>query len=282
MSLPSIEHYDLIRLDCEDLKRGLADVAKNFADLLLNRVAEDHRVENSSICTEFQTIKDCALKEPENSEELMDMLTFVENARSMGMIKLNERINETYNRMQYLLDVYFFSPEDIDLNSRVLLWPSEINPVFDKNDELVEQSKQAGEKQLIERKEKLMLELQKLKTRIDEFNDYGELDMMQQYVQDVRAVQKRLIDAQEQIQWVNKEEVLYKYPVSNYPEVDEVSSAIDPFMRLFQVVFKWQRAEKKWVLDTWSAGWFSLKGDDDKWGVNWFNLESKIDFFFVG
>ncbi len=28
-----------------------------------------------------------------------------------------------------------------------------------------------------------MLELQKLKQRVDEFNDYGELDMMSQYVQ---------------------------------------------------------------------------------------------------
>ena len=49
--------------------------------------------------------------------------------------------------------------------------------------QLVEASKQAGEKQLLEKKEKLMLELQKIKDRVDEFNDYGELDMMQQYVQ---------------------------------------------------------------------------------------------------
>ena len=34
-----------------------------------------------------------------------------------------------------------------------------------------------------------MLELAKLKVRADEFNDYGELDMMQQYVQDIRNVQ---------------------------------------------------------------------------------------------
>lgn len=245
MSLPSIGHYDMIRLDCEDLKRGLSDKAKNFADQLLDRVAEDHRNENDEICAEFQTMKERALKDPENSEELMEVMAFVEKARSMGMINLNDRIKESYNRMQYLLDVYFFSPDDLERNSQVLLWPSEIDPVFEKNDTLVEQAKQAGEKTLVERKEKLMLELQRLKARIDEFNDYGELDMMQQYVQDVRAVQKRLNDAQDQIQWVNKEEVLYKYPVSNYPEVEEVSAAIDPFMRLFQVVFKWQRAEKR-------------------------------------
>lgn len=51
------------------------------------------------------------------------------------------------------------------------------------------------------------MELEKLRQRVDEFNDYGELDMMTQYVQDVRAVQKRLADAQDTISWINKEEV---------------------------------------------------------------------------
>jgi hypothetical protein len=44
--LPSIEHCDMIRLDCEDLKRGLAEAARGLAELLLNRVATDHRNEN--------------------------------------------------------------------------------------------------------------------------------------------------------------------------------------------------------------------------------------------
>ncbi len=47
------------------------------------------------------------------------------------------------------------------------------------------------------------------------------------------------------LQWANKEERLFKYPITTYPEVDEVTGAVEPFMRLFQVVFKWQRAEKK-------------------------------------
>lgn len=109
----------------------------------------------------------------------------------------------------------------------------------------MESSKQAGERLLTERKEKVMLELAKLKQRVDEFNDNGELDMMSQYVQDVRAVQKRLAEANEHIEWIKKEEKLYKFPVSSFTEPDEITSAIDPFMRLFQVVFKWQRAERK-------------------------------------
>jgi len=48
LALPSIETFDMIRLDCEDLKRGLADAAKDLANTLLTRVTDDHRVENKS------------------------------------------------------------------------------------------------------------------------------------------------------------------------------------------------------------------------------------------
>jgi len=44
------------------------------------------------ICDEFNTIQKRAIKEPETSEELMEMTLFVEQARSIGMIKLNQRI----------------------------------------------------------------------------------------------------------------------------------------------------------------------------------------------
>ena len=48
MGLPSIEHYDMIRLDCEDLKVGLAAAARGLADELLSRVSADHRKENEA------------------------------------------------------------------------------------------------------------------------------------------------------------------------------------------------------------------------------------------
>lgn len=89
-----------------------------------------------SICQEFETIKERALKIPETSEDLMEMISFVEKARAIGMIKLNEQIDASRNRLAYLLDVYMFSPEDIQLNSNVLNWPTLINPVFDENDDV--------------------------------------------------------------------------------------------------------------------------------------------------
>ena len=51
-------------------------------------------------------------------------------------------------------------------------------------------------------KEKVMIELDKISKRIDEFSDYGELEMMKQYVDDVKNVQKRITDAEKLIDWI--------------------------------------------------------------------------------
>ena len=45
-SLPTVAHFDMVQLDCDDLKRGLAAKANRYADQLLQRLAEEHRDEN--------------------------------------------------------------------------------------------------------------------------------------------------------------------------------------------------------------------------------------------
>lgn len=66
----------------------------------------------------------------------MEMVKFTQEARTSGMVKLNERIKESKDRLAYLIDVYMFPAEDIELNCEVLTWPNRISPVFDDNDEV--------------------------------------------------------------------------------------------------------------------------------------------------
>ena len=64
------------------------------------------------------------------------MITFVEKARTTGMVELNDRISSSKDRLAYLIDVFLFPPEDISLNCEVLTWPKNINPVFERNEEV--------------------------------------------------------------------------------------------------------------------------------------------------
>ena len=104
--------------------------------------------------------------------------------------------------MAYLLDMFLFPQDDIDLNTQVVLWPYEIGPVFDHNEELTAEIRSTNEAALFSQKEKVLIELEKIQKRIDEFSDYGELEMMKQYVDDVKSVQKRIVEAEKSIEWI--------------------------------------------------------------------------------
>uniref|UniRef100_A0A8C6I8T0 Dynein axonemal heavy chain 12 n=1 Tax=Mus spicilegus TaxID=10103 RepID=A0A8C6I8T0_MUSSI len=266
MLLPQWAHYPMVRLDCEDLKIGLTNKARAFANILLNDIASKHRKENESICSEFEAIRDHALRVPETTEEMMELIAFVERARTVGILDLALRIQESKRQMSYFLDALLMSQEDLNLNATVLLWPTKITPVFDENDELIENAKHAKENELIAKREKLILEIEKESRRMEEFTEFAELDRMHQYVADVRQLQKRIQESEEAVQFINKEEELFKWELTKYPELEKLKVTIEPYQKFFNFVLKWQRTEKRWM----DGGFLDLNGE---------SMEADIDDF---
>lgn len=73
------------------------------------------------------------------------------------------------------------------------------------------------------------------------------LSFFVQYAADVRTVLKRLQDIEESIDFINKEEALYQWEKTSYPEVEVIKESIEPYQKLFNLVLKWQRTRKKFV-----------------------------------
>ena len=40
---------------------------------------------------------------------------------------------------------------------------------------------------------------------------------------------------------------MFKWDLTTYPDVDFITVSIEPYQRLFSVVVKWIRSEKKWM-----------------------------------
>ncbi|KAF7258254.1 hypothetical protein EG68_04624 [Paragonimus skrjabini miyazakii] len=249
MTLPNTEYFNLIRLDCEDVKVGLSKECRRLANTLLERVVSDFKQTNNEICTGFEEMRERCRAVPQNSEELIDMIHYMEEARCQGMVRMESKISWAREYIDYLLDVYHFTAEDIAQNSAVFTWKARIQPEFDENDKLQERMRTVGEAAVMARREKLTMELNRLRNRVDEFNDYGEMDseMQNQYVQDVRAVLKRLMDAENERAWINKEEELYKMQVTSYADIEEIRGLAEPFQRLFNTVVRYNKSERKWL-----------------------------------
>eukprot|EP00076_Gallus_gallus_P026083 XP_015148870.1 dynein heavy chain 12, axonemal isoform X2 [Gallus gallus] len=202
MNLPEVIHFPMICLNCEDLKQGLASNAKAFAKMLMDRIVANYREENEKICREFEAIKERALKVPESTEEMVETIAYIKEVKAEGIQDLSLRIKECSWQMEYFLDIYLFSPEDIALNAAVLLWPKKINPIFDEHDD---------------------------------------------YVADLRALQKRIQEADETVAFINKEETLMEWKLSHFPLLSSLKNEIEPYQKLFHLILKWQRTEKRWM-----------------------------------
>uniref|UniRef100_A0A8B9Q220 Dynein axonemal heavy chain 12 n=1 Tax=Apteryx owenii TaxID=8824 RepID=A0A8B9Q220_APTOW len=266
MSLPQLASFSMIHLDCDDLKQGLADKAKNFAKILMERIVANHREENEKICRDFEAIKERALKVPETTEEMMETMAYIKKAKTKGIQELLLRI-KCSQRINYFLDVFLFAPEDLALNATVILWPKKINAIFDEHDDLIEQSRLKGEFELTQTNEKLVTEIAKLARSVAELEECSELDRMPQYVTDVRALQKCIQEADETITFINKEETLFKRKLTEFPLLSHVKVEIEPYQKLFGLILKWQRTEKRWM-------------DGDFLELNAESMEAEIDDFF--
>ncbi|NXK86097.1 DYH7 protein, partial [Formicarius rufipectus] len=247
LSLPETIYFAMICLNCEDLKQGLANCANNCAKMLLDKIVADYKEENEKICSEFETIKERALKDPETTEEMVETMDYIKKVKTIDIPDLVLRSKECCRQMNYLLDVFFFTPEDIELNSTAILWPKKMNRIFKEHDYLIEQSKTKGEQELLQRCDNLREELDKLADSVTELEEYSELDCMQQYVADLRTLQKTIQDTDETVVLINKEEVLLGWKQSDFPVLNNIKAEIEPYHKLFNLILKWQRTEKRWM-----------------------------------
>lgn len=62
---------------------------------------------------------------------------------------------------------------------------------------------------------------------------------------DVRTLQKTIQDTDETVAALNKEEILLGWKPSEFPLLNNLRAEIEPYQKLFNVILKWQRAERR-------------------------------------
>ena len=126
MELGVVE-FDMIYLMTDDLKSALIKITRQHILKLLNVLIDNHRAECKKqplktivsikcsnnfnffltrVCEDFEKIKARALKRPETTEELNDMVKFIDHAKTTGIVNLGTQIKDLKKAMAYLLDTH--------------------------------------------------------------------------------------------------------------------------------------------------------------------------------
>ncbi len=78
--------------------------------------------------------------------------------------------------------------------------------------------------------------MEKCHRRVEELSEYSDLGSITHYCKDVSQIDKKVTEIKEQIIQINKEEELFKWDPSSYPEIDQIRTSLDPYERLFNTI----------------------------------------------
>jgi dynein heavy chain len=126
-------------------------------------------------------------------------------------------------------------------------WPTNIEPIFRANAELIERAQREKQDALKEKREKLMNEIEKERLKIIDLEECGDIDMINQYVIDCGAIQKRINTAYLTAEAINREEELFKWEQTSYPALDIITADLLPYQTLYVNISRWQKQQKRWT-----------------------------------
>ena len=88
------------------------------------------------IIRDYVSFKTRSLTEPGDSKEMMEMVAYMTEAKTTLLNSLEQDVQNSLQRLAYLLDVYDFTAVDMELNQTTLMWPKKLDPIFEQNEQV--------------------------------------------------------------------------------------------------------------------------------------------------
>ncbi|CAB3257081.1 unnamed protein product [Arctia plantaginis] len=226
---------------------GLKYKASEFITGITVGIVKSHMLENNSICTEFEHIAARALKQPQNAEELLEQGVFILHAKNVLLENLTKRISVQLYIIINLIQVTSLTVEHLALNSKTFNWLSNIQPIFQKNAASYETFKGDMEDNLQAQITRLNNEVAEIQPYLEMLDNMDDIDNTLEYLEYLRKLVRRLEVCDKLVAWINKEEQTFKFPISTYPEFEEIKEYILPFHSLIYLLHTWKRKYYTWM-----------------------------------
>ncbi|OUM67642.1 hypothetical protein PIROE2DRAFT_4933 [Piromyces sp. E2] len=240
---PSIVRFSMIYLNCEDLKGKLIDKSKALVQKLVLQINEL----NTKTCQRYEKISAKAMKLPNDTEEIVESIKYVENAKTVDVVQLKEEINNSVKTLFFLLKYSFLTEEEIKLNGVTFTWPQRIMPIFELSKKRTNQKKIKAQEDLKLKIEQTTEELDTIFEQIAKFQDFGIMAEINEYLKQIRELEERLEKLHQTILRINFEEELFEFVKSPFKKYQQIIDRIDPYKKLWETAYEFQTKYSIWM-----------------------------------
>ncbi|CAH8568670.1 unnamed protein product [Dicrocoelium dendriticum] len=237
----------LFEIHCDDLIRALAKRAEAIGDRLLDRILEDHRCTNRALIKEYESIAAKALTIPTDISHMMQLTEFVNHTEKVTMHELERKLDQSRDRLLFLMDHAQLNPSDMRINSQVFEWHMRMEDVFEENRRTAHIKREEFEIGLRYRRERFLEELESYRRQVDEFQALGDLNEITRYLKKAQALDAKLEQATLKIDAFNSDEEALKWDTTVYPLRSEVQSTLKPFLKLYEICVEFNTKYRDWM-----------------------------------
>ncbi|XP_060529968.1 dynein axonemal heavy chain 7-like [Cylas formicarius] len=244
--IPDNEYFQIGQLVLSHYRDALRDRLTAIDDDIFRIICAEHLREVNDICDSFELIRTMAKRKPTTTDELIEIGNFMANVKDHQLDELVRRVHASTSSLSKIIVLGSLTERHVALNAGAIKWLEQIPPIIERHTVDFEQLKFEAEEKLqkvIEDVNAMVHEVHPLLVVLDEMDD---VRRAKHYLNDITLHMEKIKGIQNQIEWINKEELCLSFPKSSYQEFEHLKGYVYPFYRLIKLCLDVQRRVSVW------------------------------------
>ncbi|XP_048509500.1 dynein axonemal heavy chain 3 isoform X1 [Athalia rosae] len=241
---------NMLELDCTKLNQTIRCILHSLRTEICNHFYTELRVNNQELCTIFEEISDKVSEMPETTQEVIYLYNYLTESRDNTMFNLRSKSAHSVELILFLIDYQPPTNEEILLNTRTLTWPKDMETVMELANTRLNLRKEFVESVLRIRRDNFETRIQYLQTAVDQFKKKDPpvltMEEMEAGAEEIAEISKQIADIRKEAEEINREEALLDMELSPYMILLTMSSTVDIFNNLWQIITLFHKNYEKW------------------------------------
>ena len=245
---PPEVHCRLLRVACGELKVSLATKAEAIARGVAGLVVEELQNCADKMGGTYEAIFNRLQSNSGSAEAVIEMNAYLQSCE-IEMEKLKNGLESDLEARLALLALVGQELPDECFTAvyTTLGWPGRVYKVADDATKKQEEDKNHFMEELRNDKERFGEELEEWEVEIKALSSLGDMAMVEENAGRVQALQAKIDDGKERGSLYNSREELFGFGVTEYPQLNELHKALEPYNSLWTTAINFQRAYPTWL-----------------------------------
>ncbi|XP_075164298.1 dynein heavy chain 3, axonemal [Haematobia irritans] len=245
---------NLFMLDNRHVKHSIVMLIQQIYDFIIDFYMAVNLNENRAICDALEEMSMKAGERPEETAEVVALQNYLAECRDERIFAIKDEIKIVAKRVVFLLTHTQLTSEQIHLNTRTFVLPSELEEVLDLSAARLNVVRDNLEFALREKRIKFEQLILYEKRRMDGFRvketrDVLTLDELKERVDTVDELFDLLEKLSREAKAINVEEQLLQIDISPFASLAEIVEKMEPIEKLWKTAYEFEKNHLIWMYE---------------------------------